>query len=597
MRIVVASLMLGPILLSALVLAGAPQSDTAGDAALILGQVVGRGTGEPLSDARVTVRREEGRGQPLAAMSDDDGRFVIGNVAAGSYRLEVTHEGYVDQEYGQVSPGRPGTVLVLVPGQRLQDVVVSMTPTGVITGRVFDQGGRALEGIEVGAMRYTYVDGTRVLETVRMAETNDLGAYRLYWLQPGEYFVSATFNSNRAQVQRVANALAAAIPEVAGRGGQGRAGALGLILPELQQVQDAEPPAEIYVDTYFPGTYDAAKALPVTVAPGSEMSAINFSVSPTRAVTVSGRVTGPMPDTGGSQTLVTLVPQSGLLATVGGGRGRGRGATSGTRDGRFSISGVSPGSYTLVATVQAGGRGGRGRGGANGGVQLSGFVGVEVGVQDLEDVVVEVRPGVTIRGQIWVDEAAAEIDLDRLRVRLEPPRGIPIGSPSARIEEDGSFVLDNVRQTVYRAVLDGLGQDDYLVDARAGGYDALGDGVQVSSNVSVLEFWVSGSGASLDGVVGLPPGLEFTGAQVVLVPQNSDRRDLYKNVSPDQYGRFAMHGIAPGRYMVFAWEDVPPGAWLDPVFVSAYSGRGYAIQVQQGAQIQAQPRLIPASVR
>ena len=561
--------------------------------ALIRGYVVKQGTGEPLWGARVTLLREQGRGQALASVTDNNGRFVIGNIAAGNYRLEVTRDGYVDQEYGQISPNRPGTVLALAPGQQPDDLVVGMVPTGVITGRIFDENGQPLEGVDVRAMRYEYDDGARVLETVQTAETNDLGAYRLYWLEPGEYFVSATFNSNRQQLMQLAEAIADAIPAGPGAGAGGGEGPLGLLLPGLQNgtlnLEQLQATAAIYVDTYFPGTYDAARAAAVAVTPASEMSSINFTVLPTRAVTVSGRVVGPYSESDGLSTSVVLVPRNSLLATAGG-RGRGRGSGGRGQDGSFSLTGVAPGSYTLVATMQAGGRGRRG----DGDVALSGFTNIEVGTQDLQNIVIQVQPAVTLRGQIWVDEAASQIELDDLRVRLEPPRDIPVGAPNARIEDNGSFVLENVSQTVYRATLTGLPADYYLVQARAGAYDALTTGIQVTSGIPPLEFWISGSGSTLDGVIQIPSDRTFAGAQVVLVPDDARRQDQYKVASADQYGRFSMRGIAPGRYSVFAWEDVPSGAYLDPVFVNQYRNRGFAVELRQSGQAQAQPVLIPA---
>jgi hypothetical protein len=366
------------------------------------------------------------------------------------------------------------------------------------------------------------------------------------------------------------------------------------MIPQLQAQAERQASPEIYVDTYFPGTYDASRAAAVTVLPASEMSSINFTVLPTRAVTVSGRVAGPFSEADNLSTSVTLVPRSNMVVTTGGGRGRGRGSGGRGEDGSFSISGVAPGSYTLVATMESRGRGGRNRGGGD--VELSGFANVEVGTQDVENVVVQVQPAVTIRGQIWVEtELESELDLDDLRVRLEPPRDIPLGSPNADVDEDnGSFEIEEVGQTLYRASLSGLPQDFYVVQARAGAYDALANGIYVSSGMPPLEFWVSGSGATLEGSVDAGPGQLFTGAQVVLVPQDARRKDLYKVATADQYGQFSMRGLAPGSYSVFAWEDLPSGAYLDPVFVNQYRDRGFAINVQQGAQAQARPRLIPA---
>lgn len=579
---------------------GQPQASEA--PALVRGNVVRIGTGEALPNAQVSLRRAQGRGgQALAAVTDPKGRFVIGNIEAGDYRLEVERDGYVDKEYGQISPNRPGTVLTLRAGEERSDLLVTMVPTGVITGRVSDRNGQPIEGVEVRASRFEYEDGVRVLDTVREAETDDRGAYRLYWLEPGEYYVSATFSSNSRELLQLAEALANAVPEeVRARGGA--QSPLQLLLPQIEDAAQEEVRTEIYVDTYFPGTYDAAAASAVAVLPATEMSSINFTVLPTRAVSVSGRVVGPFTAADGLSTSVTLVPRSTTVATTGGGRGRGRSSGGRNQDGSFSISGIAPGSYTLVATMETRGRGGNrggrgGRGGGGGDLQLSGFTNIEVGAQDIENVVVQVQPAVTVRGQIWVDDAATEIDLDDLRVRLEPPRDIPLSSPNAEIDDDGSFEIDEVAQTMYRVSVTGLPQDYYIQQGRAGAADAMLNGIYVSSAAPALEFYISGQGATLEGMVDYGTAQDFSGSQVVLVPQDARRQDLYKVASADELGAFSMRGIAPGRYSVYAWEDLPSGAYLDPLFVNQYRDRGFALEVQQGSPATARPRLIRAGER
>ena len=177
------------------------------DPAFIAGYVVRIGSGGPLGKAQVLLRPEQGRSPVFGAVTDSSGRFVVANIRAGNYRLYVERDGYVDQQYGQLSPSRPGMVLVLAPGQQVEDVLISLVPTGTIAGRVFDEDGEPIVGASVRALRYDYHDGEKVLTRVREAETNDLGEYRLYWLTPGEYYVSATFEDRF----RVAAALREAI--------------------------------------------------------------------------------------------------------------------------------------------------------------------------------------------------------------------------------------------------------------------------------------------------------------------------------------------------------------------------------------------------
>ncbi len=562
-------------------------------AASIQGYVVRVG-GEPLGKARVVLRPVEGRSPVYGAVTEAGGAFHLANIRPGSYRLHIERDGYVDQEYGQVNSSRPGTVLVLLDGQEVRDVLVNMVPTGTIAGRVFDEDGDPIVGARVRAMRYDYDDGERVLNSVRQAETDDLGEYRLYWLEPGEYRVSATFEDRFRAAANLRQAVLAADPGVIERVGErletfgGRGGAIADALARAAE----DPLEEIYVDTYYPGTNDPRASSPIRVAAGSEVRAIDFTVLPTRAVTVRGVVVGPYAPDAGMTPAVDIVPKNSEVASSGNRRGRrfsngGRGR----RDGTFELTGVAPGEYTIVATVRSGGRGGRGGGNQP---QLAGFADVYIGAEDVDDLIVRVEPGVPVAGRIHLDESAAEIDPSRLRVRLAPALQLPIGGPNERVEDDGTFLFDSVSPTTYRVSLTGLPEDAFVAAARLGSADVLASGVAVTPDTGLLEFWISGAGSRIDGAVTLEAETAFTGAQVVLVPSDPEREDLYHVASADQYGRFTIRGIAPGAYRVFAWEDAPAGAYRDPEFVSRYDDLGTILEVGQGTLHQVQPRLIRA---
>src|SRR6185436_18874877 len=114
------------------------------------------------------------------------------DVEAGAYRLVAMRNGFARQEFGQRSPSRPGTVLNLRAGQQMTDVAFRLTPAATISGRVMDANGEPLTGDTVQALRSTFdATGKRTLQATSSARTNDLGEYRLYWINPGRYFVSA----------------------------------------------------------------------------------------------------------------------------------------------------------------------------------------------------------------------------------------------------------------------------------------------------------------------------------------------------------------------------------------------------------------------
>ena len=146
------------------------------------GIVVKKGTTEGLSKATVELRRDQENAGILDSITtEDDGRFSFSNVAPGRYRLTVTRRGYT----------RPPLTITLAAGQPAQDIPLNMTPTGAISGRVYDTGGRPLGNVEVKAMKASYPEGRRILTPVQSVLTNDLGEYRLFWLAPGRYYVAA----------------------------------------------------------------------------------------------------------------------------------------------------------------------------------------------------------------------------------------------------------------------------------------------------------------------------------------------------------------------------------------------------------------------
>ena len=168
------------------------QPIAAPEKARIEGRVVRAGTGEPLKKAWVVLQKAEAREMPRAATTDADGKFVLTDIEPGRYRLVTRRNGYVTREHGQRAPDRPGVTLTLAPGQRLDDILFELIPAAVIAGRVYDEDGEPAAGVMVEVMRYLYARERRQLVAVERASTNDRGEYRIFGLEPGTYYVSAT---------------------------------------------------------------------------------------------------------------------------------------------------------------------------------------------------------------------------------------------------------------------------------------------------------------------------------------------------------------------------------------------------------------------
>src|SRR5439155_16758313 len=118
------------------------------------------------------------------ATTGENGKFVFGNVAPATYRLIATRSNFVPGEYGQRSPTTQGIPLELTPDQKMTGIQLAMSPTGSISGRIYDRDGEPVGKAQVQALRSMYKDSSLVLTIVQTVETNDRGKYRLFWLAP-----------------------------------------------------------------------------------------------------------------------------------------------------------------------------------------------------------------------------------------------------------------------------------------------------------------------------------------------------------------------------------------------------------------------------
>jgi hypothetical protein len=360
-------------------------------------------------------------GTTLSGATDSKGQFSIANVPPGQYRISVDGDGFVKQEYGQKTFSGRGTTVAVAPGQTLT-VDFQLTPASTISGRVHGDDGEAVFGATVQAYSYRYSNGTRTMAQVATAQTNDLGEFRLFWLQPGEYFVGV--------VARGGNA---------GRGNAQIATLLGnnnaALQPLIQQFTQAggAPPV------FFPGVLDSDQATPLKVSAASDVRGVDFNLRPVTTVSLRGRVITPFSpapaaqanrdaargglrggnQNGGGLDIQALLGGQGVqvnltragsaqngIAALGLG-GLVGGGTPVAADGTFEIRNVASGTYSLTASARD----------ANG-QQYTARTKVEVGGSDVNNLALSVRPGVEVRGQIILDSTQKTVDLTRLRVNL-----------------------------------------------------------------------------------------------------------------------------------------------------------------------------------
>jgi hypothetical protein len=262
----------------------------------IRGTVV-NAAGEPLPSARVELT-----GEPLGALvtrTDIDGQFVFPNITRSGFRLSIKKEGYVRQE-------------LVDAGSTPSGIVVRMQRAATIEGEVRNEDGFPVAHILVQALRRGYDErGRRTLKLFSNTLTDDRGVYRLYWIDPGDYYVNASY------------------------------------LPQLPTPVNANADAArvAYAPIFFPGTSDPSRAELVKVDSTGGRS-INFKLQRSPAVAVRGTVRSVLTgDSAKADVALTALEESG--STV-------RYVTKTDNKGVFEMFGVNAGTYVLSAKTLSG---------------------------------------------------------------------------------------------------------------------------------------------------------------------------------------------------------------------------------------------------
>lgn len=503
------------------------------------GAVVKATTGEGLKKIAVNLMSLEGEHKIFNSLTDGAGRFTFSGVEPGRYALAAGGNGYSQQEFGSTR-GRPGgKILTFAPGCREKNIVFRLTPPGVITGTVHDVDGDPVIGGQVQAFRIMRVGGHQQASPGGFAQTNDLGQYRIYGLDPGQYLIGASYQ---------------------------------------RQDGGMMPGQDVYLPTYYPSTADTGQATPIQISPGDEVSGVDVDLAFAHSVTVRGRVVSDIPVKALRGSYVSLMPRESFQ---GGYMGASFGGAVQNDTGDFEIRGVPPGSYVAFANLNDGAR------------VYSGRAVVETASSNVEGVTVAVGPGLTLRGRVHLSPGGG-LDLSHLGVSLQPAENY-MGGGGAQVAADGTFVLENISDGTYRVNVGGFPEEFYLQSARLGGVDVLGPGLTIShtDGPGILDVVLSADGGRVDGVV-LRDQLPIGNATVVLVPDppNRNHSDLYSFKNTDVLGRFSLLGLPPGDFKLFAWERREGLAYTDPDFIKDYEDRGTRVHIEEKKQQSVQLQVI-----
>lgn len=315
------------LLIAAQLAGGLAQAPIAPDKAVLSGRVVEQGTQTPIAGATV-ILLEMFQGpppnpfsyRPKTTTTDEAGRFQFADVTPGRYRITTQKAGFA----ASMAAG-PGGPVELHAGAAVDTGVIGLARGGVIAGRVVDSAGEPVVDARVMAVRRGPPPGTsapvaaqltnRVLPVGPGAQTDDRGEFRLHSLAAGEYRIMATPRPD-----------------------------FGFMAPGASAATTT--PATTTIPTFFPSTTDFDSAQAVRVVPGQTEEGIAIRMLSAAAFEVSGVVS----DEAGQPVADAMVRLIGQDADAAPSPLMGTAPQARTdANGRFTLSGVTAGAYSLLA--------------------------------------------------------------------------------------------------------------------------------------------------------------------------------------------------------------------------------------------------------
>lgn len=537
----------------------------------ISGKVLNAITGEPVRKATVTLQPAGGQGgggggQPvptgggaaraISAATDNAGAFVFENVNFGTYRMSGEKPGFIRTNFGGRGAGAIGSQLTVTSGTSIADVIVRITPQGVVSGRVLDEDGEPLEGVAVQLLRPQYFASQRRLMATGGNQTNDKGDFRVTNVLPGRYYVQISYM----------------------RMGGG----------PIQQAKEEFG----YPKLFYPGVEGMDQAQRVDVAAGQEFSGVQMTLRRVRVYSVKGRVAGVQapqgqqqnPQGGGGRRggpgyQIQLRPDGGLNDMMGPGFGPGMGGGSVRPDGTFEMAGVIPGPYKLVVSDYTQGR-----------PRVIGSTKLSVGNDNVDGVVVSQVAMVSLRGKITIEGEQTAVNLKSVRLQMQPADMGGYGYvPPIEVAEDGTFTVAEVSPEKYRLVVT-PGSSAYVKAVNVGGQDVKDTVLDLSNGGGgIVEVILSTKVAKLDGMVEKQKQDDAPGSALVakvgpagelsLLGTTGDQTSL---AQVDATGKFSFANLPPGEYKVFGFEEVDMGTASDPDFLAKFADRGVTVKIGEG---------------
>lgn len=497
--------------------------------ASVSGRVYSAATGAPIRSALVTLApgpqvdainiRSRVAITGGGVVTDAEGRFSLSGITAGSYYViampATANARYLPAGYAATRANDPGKPVLISDGADVRSVDIALPGALAIEGRVLDESGEPLSRVAIFAGRYE--PGGSVSQRVGGfgMQTDDLGRYRLYGLEPGTYVVGADGRSG------------VAFFEAGERGGSTQT----FVQREIEQ----------FATTFHPSTLDEPAAQRVRLS-GQDVSGIDITLLRSRRMTISGMVL----DSRGQPAIFTsaALVRRGLT---------GFDSRQFQTDplGEFRTAAVEPGEYRLVVGSGLAG----GLGSVNGRTE---FADLPLTIAtDVTGLVVVTQAGIGLAGQVVFAEAPPAV-APSIKITLRRPEGSPLRSENLDTTMDDAlrFYASDVFGP-YLIRVSGLPAGWVVKAVTLGGADITDVPTAFTTeHEDRLHVVLSSRVAALEGQVSGDSSTPAAGAKVYVFAEDrgSWRMSSPRTRSADatEDGKFRVGDLAAGRYYAIA---------------------------------------------
>lgn len=500
----------------------------------IIGVVVQHRTNQRLKRVRVTILQNDHPDRQASLMTADDGRFRFTGVPLSKYTLmaDLHGEQRTFQQDDFFSTG-----VVVGPALDSEHIVFPFPAPTSLSVKVIDEEGEPVRGVQVLLFTKRISAGWSHIELAGQNSTSPEGSSRFAHLEPGTYFAAASGRPWYAQD-----------PMMNGQGEQAEAST------ELNVA---------YPITYYAATQDAEAAAPIHLAEGDKAQVqITLRAVPAMKISVDGVASNPDPMRGGQ--IMTV------LEAVGPGGIRFPAMTSSYQSGsEWQMGGVAPGNY-IVSVSQFGG--GRGNNQSLGSARIAAAADAHVNASELTKT--------TVSGHVVLE---GQPEAGNLAIRLvQPANGSNVFCPVAR---DGSFHCSaggrqggSLAPGLYQVRL-ARSEELFAKSIAVKGATYTGGLLDIREGTSADLAIVAAKGATKLNGIALAAGRPFSGAMVLLVPQDSGSDGGIPRDQSDSNGTFTLPDVHPGRYLLVAIDHGHNLEYHDPKTLQPYLTGAQTIQI------------------